>query len=183
MIGNQTSEDTEVWVTVEKAPPSHTLQKRPLHTKRDAIYCQEVGVEGLHQSYIKVHGLCRLPRAHKCPKNCTENVQHCHRSLSEEENAEHRHNKDCLKKAQDYHSKECIENAKHCHDTVCLEKCHRSLDRIKPFQHCQKGQYMLVRLPPHCKVRWKHHTGYQDKFRRYHSTESWLEQIMKVRFN
>jgi hypothetical protein len=42
---------------------------------------------------------------------------------------------------------------------------------------------MLVRLPPHCKVRWKHYADYQDKFRRYHSEESWMEKIKKVRFN
>ena len=165
MIENKTSQVT----TTEKTPPR--LQKLPLDTERTAIYCQEEGVEGLHQSYIKVHGLCRLPRAHK----------HRHRSISEEENAKHRHNKDCHTNAMNHHSKECIENAKPCHDTVCLEKCHGSLD--KPFQHCQKGQYMLVRLPPHCSVRWKRHMDYESRFRRHHSQECRREKLMEVRFS
>jgi hypothetical protein len=54
------------------------------------------------------------------------------------------------------------------------------LDCIKKLQHCQKGQYMLIRLPPHCSVTWKHHADYQTSFRRYHSKESWMEKIVQV---
>ena len=167
MNENKASVVTEVQETTEKTPPR--LQKLPLDTKRTAIYCQEEAVEGLHQSYIKVHGLCRLPRAH--------------RSLPEAVVAEVTHNKDCRENSKHYHNNECLENAKSCRHTVCLEKLNGYLDNNKPFRHCQKGQYMLVRLPPHCSVRWKRHMDYESSFRRHHSKEGRREKLMKVRFS
>lgn len=44
---------------------------------------------------------------------------------------------------------------------------------------CQKGQYMLVRIPPHCKVKWKNRHKFGDEFTKYHSTYTWTERFSK----
>jgi hypothetical protein len=39
---------------------------------------------------------------------------------------------------------------------------------------------MLVRVPPHCNVIWKHREHFNKKFRRYHSQNSRREKSNKV---
>ena len=97
-----------------------------------AMYCKEEGLEGLQQRYIKVHGFCRLPRAHAGESTTVE--RKCNR-------------------------------CKCSRDANCPEEALKR-DRL---QHCQKGQYMLVRLPPHCKVKWNHRDLFHDVLTRFHA--------------
>lgn len=138
---------TNISVSATKTTTSETDQGLD-KTKIDgmeAVYCQEEGVEGLHQSYIKVHGLCRLPRAHAKESEVIDGktCNRCHKSRSQEGPEE------------------------------APQDCYR---------YCQKGQYMLVRVPPHCNVKWKNRDKHQKKFRRYHSQNSRIEKSQMVRF-
>jgi len=57
----------------------------------------------------------------------------------------------------------------------CKHRQHAACPEEAPstkLLHCQKGQYMLVRLPPHCKVRWKGSERFHKDLRRFHSPES-----------
>jgi hypothetical protein len=101
------------------------------------IYCKEEGLEGLQQRYIKVHGLCRLPRAHANAHD-----------LSPEKD------------------RKCCDCKRNLH-----AESPEGAPISNPLRHCQKGQYMLVRIPPHCKVRWRGREGFHDNLRRFHSKE------------
>ena len=117
----------------------------------EAVYCQEEGVEGLHQSYINIHGLCRLPRAHA--------------DSDEKQKCETREDSNSGKK----------QGCKKCRKPEFKEDPEVAFK--DKFQHCQKGQYMLVRVPPHCNVNWQHGKDFNKKFRRYHSQESRREKV------
>ncbi|KAF8534892.1 hypothetical protein BDD12DRAFT_809002 [Trichophaea hybrida] len=56
----------------------------------------------------------------------------------------------------------------------------RGPKQLQEFRNCQKGQYMLVRIPPHCSVKWKHRSYFNLEFTRHHETDTWKDDIMKV---
>jgi hypothetical protein len=112
------------------------------------IYCQEEGVEGLHQSYINVHGLCRLPRVHAYGTTVDGNGNICTR----------------------------------CKNTR-LDECPEDAPAGLQLRHCQKGQYMLVRIPPHCKVDWKDRKYFHERVRRYHAKDTRMERFKMVGFS
>ncbi|KAF8541790.1 hypothetical protein BDD12DRAFT_878000 [Trichophaea hybrida] len=55
----------------------------------------------------------------------------------------------------------------------------RGPKQLQEFRNCQKGQYMLVRIPPHCSVKWKHRSYFNLEFTRHHETDTWKDDIMK----
>jgi len=124
------------------------------------MYCKEEGLEGLQQCYINVHGLCRLPRAHVQGSNSKGGK--------------------CSDCGYPWHAEYPEDASLSIKDDGKCNSCNRSryaegleeAPSTKKLQHCQKGQYMLVRLPPHCKVKWKGREPFHKDLRRFHSPEN-----------
>ncbi|KAF8241333.1 hypothetical protein K440DRAFT_629597 [Wilcoxina mikolae CBS 423.85] len=129
---NGTSED-QTTASLDASPQDHSKNlssgERTTTDGMVQVYCEEEGMESLPQSLMKVHGLCRLPRAHASAK---------------------------------------------------CEVC--SVNTVAPeaptgLQHCQKGQYTLVRIPPHCTVNWKRRDDFHQEITTYHSKDGHRERL------
>jgi len=53
--------------------------------------------------------------------------------------------------------------------------------QLREFRNCQKSQYVLVRIPPHCSVKWTHRSYFNSEFARHHEKYTWKENRTKVR--
>jgi hypothetical protein len=141
----------------EKTPTDDNQTQRPL----TAMYCKEEGLEGLQQRYIKVHGFCRLPRAHAHGSGTGKEKCNCYRHARSGTGLE--------------------EDGKcNCCNLSRLADCPEEALRKKQLLHCQKGQYMLVRLPPHCKVKWNDRDRFHDELTRFHAKQRL--GLIEVRF-
>ncbi|KAF8247175.1 hypothetical protein K440DRAFT_601480, partial [Wilcoxina mikolae CBS 423.85] len=144
MRQNTSEPETKSESETKSVPETKSPQTNINDPRLKAVYCQEEGVEGLHQSYINVHGLCRLPRAHADGSSLKGNICDC-----------------CEKTRLD----ECPEKSLH--------------KKEMGLQHCQKGQYMLVRIPPHCSVKWNRREDFHETIKRHHAKDTRLERFNK----
>jgi hypothetical protein len=96
------------------------------------IYC-EGGLETLQQRYIRIHGLCFLPRGTCSGTSDDGDASRC---------------KNCKRKMPPGDP----EN----------QPVKPKLDPKLEGLGCQVGQYMMVRLPPNCQVQWKDHDKFKD---------------------
>jgi len=118
-----------------------------------AMHCKEEGLEGLQQRYIKVHGFCQLPRAHA------------------DGSGPGKENCNCYRHAGSSTPSNEAGKCNHCNLSRLADCPEEEALRKKPPRHCQKGQYMLVRLPPHCKVKWSDGDHFHDELTRFHTKQ------------
>jgi hypothetical protein len=145
------------------------------------IYWEE-SLEDIQQRYIRIHGLCYLPRG-KCASQPTsaspsgspdppsttggkkkKRCDTCNRIISKPKPKSQKSNED----SEPINSRD-VEEGTPNHNPKNLG--------------CQVGQYMMVRIPPTCEVAWKNMDVFRSKpnQRKYHARKSTMERIKNVR--
>ncbi|CCX32016.1 Similar to predicted protein [Chaetomium globosum CBS 148.51]; acc. no. XP_001223087 [Pyronema omphalodes CBS 100304] len=160
--------------------PKSKLEPITMDKINHHIYCEEA-LENIQQRYIRIHGLCYLPRG-KCAAQPTsafpssspghpsttegkkkKRCDTCNRKISKPKPKSQKSNEDSEPiKSQD------VEEGTPNHNPKNLG--------------CQVGQYMMVRIPAACEVTWKNMDVFRSKpnQRKYHARISTMEKIKNM---
>jgi hypothetical protein len=122
------------------------------------FYCEFEDLETLQRRYIRIHGLCYLPRG-----NC---------SSSRNEEGDKARCSACGHRFIEYTPDDIEDQA---------SPIEREDIEFRNNLKCQVGQYTIIRLPPDCKLNWKNHNRFRPwpNKRKYHSRESASKSLIQ----